>query len=390
MPGVRVLVDYRAALKSRSGVGEYTHGLVAALASRFPPGHADGLDLTIFSSSWRDRLSVAPELRQVRAIDRRIPVAGLNLAWHRLEWPSAERLTGRTFDVTHSLHPLLLPARAAAQVVTIHDLNFLAHPDRTRAEIRRDYPALARSHARRADRVIVVSRFTAREVERALDVPADRISICSPGAPAWEPRSTAPASGYVLFLGTLEPRKNIGTLLDAWARLVSTRRAGAPPLPDLVLAGHAPPDAAVWRQRITEPPLSGHVRHIGYVAPDDRRALYEGARLLVQPSFEEGFGLPVLEAMTLGIPVVAANRGALPEVLGDAGLLVDPDDPDGMAAAIARVIDDEALAASCAARGVAGSRRYRWTDTADRVREAYHLASETRARRLADPRCVSA
>lgn len=386
---MRVLIDYRAALKSRSGVGEYTHGLVAALASRFPAESDRPLQLSIFSSSWRDRLRVAPELARVRAIDRRIPVAGLNLAWHRLGWPSAETLTRATFDVTHSLHPLLLPARAAAHVVTVHDLNFLAHPERTRAEIRRDYPSLARAHAHRADRIIVVSQFTAREVERAFQVPAARISVCSPGAPDWTRRRSMPSEGYVLFLGTLEPRKNVGTLLDAWTRLVSRRRSTARRV-ELVLAGHAPAEAAAWLDRIAKPPLAGGVRHIGYVVPDTRRALYEGASMLIQPSFEEGFGLPVLEAMTLGVPVVAANRGALPEVLGDAGLLVDPEDAEGMAIAIARMLEDERLAASCAERGVVQSQRYRWIDTADRVYEAYQLAVDERARRLGDSRCASA
>ena len=147
----------------------------------------------------------------------------------------AELLTGQQFDVVHSMHPLLLPARHAAQVVTIHDLNFLRHPERTRAEIRRDYPALAREHAHRADRVIVVSAFTAADVVRLLDVPMDRISICSPGGPAWRPRESAPAGGYLLFFGTLEPRKNLGALLDAYTELADRR----PDLPELVLAGKA-------------------------------------------------------------------------------------------------------------------------------------------------------
>ena len=159
-------------------------------------------------------------------IDRRVPVGLLNLAWHRLGWPPAETLTGGAFDVTHSLHPLLLPSRAAAQVITIHDLNFLTHPERTRAEIRRDYPALARAHAHRADRIIVPSQFTAGEVERRLGVPADRISVCSPGAPDWTPRDAAPDGGYVLFFGTLEPRKNVGGLLDAYETLLLARAPG--------------------------------------------------------------------------------------------------------------------------------------------------------------------
>ena len=126
------------------------------------------------------------------------------------------------------------------------------------------------------------------------------------------------------------------------------------------------------------------MRHIGYVDPANRQALYEGARLLVQPSFEEGFGIPVLEAMTLGVPVVAANRGSLPEVLGDAGPLVDPERPGDIADAIARLLDDERVR-----RGVRGerarprARRFSWERTAHRVYDVYRQAI---AHRPAEPR----
>ncbi len=191
---MRVLLDYRAALRERSGVGEYTHQLVRALLAA-PPRPGVSIDLTVFSSSSKDRLQADPELDGAQRVDRQIPVRLLNLAWHRLGWPPVERLAGGRFDVAHSMHPLLMPARDAAQVVTIHDLNFLLHPERTRAEVRRDYPALARSHANRADHVIVVSAFTKHEVSRQLGVPDERISICSPGRPAWEPRPAAPSNG---------------------------------------------------------------------------------------------------------------------------------------------------------------------------------------------------
>jgi glycosyltransferase involved in cell wall biosynthesis len=300
-------------------------------------------------------------------------VSVLNLAWHKLEWPSAETLTGARFDVAHSPHPLLLPSRAAARVVTIHDLYFLSHPEGSRAEVRRDYPGLARRHARRADQIIVPSRFTAREVERRLDIPPDLISVCPHGRPDWTARVAPPSDGgYVLFVGTLEPRKNVGGLLDAYERLSGSARARRP-LP-LVLAGQATREARPWLDRIARPPLNEVVRYLGYVAPARRRELYEGARVLVQPSFEEGFGFPVLEAMTLGVPVVAANRGSLPELLGGAGLLVEPDDPDRMAAAIGRMVDDDALAEASAAKGVLRSRHFDWRDTAHRAYEAYQLA----------------
>jgi glycosyltransferase involved in cell wall biosynthesis len=383
---VRVLVDYRPALKERSGVGEYVHQFVRALLAAFPHGDArqaasvedGGLDLALFSSSWKDRFTPFNEIAGATAVDRRVPGKLLNFAWHRLGWPPAELIAGRSFDVTHSLHPLLLPAQNSAQVVTIHDLDFLTHPERTRAEIRRDYPALAREHARRADGIIVISEFTKREVERQLGIAPDRISVCTPGAPPWTPRSHAPSNGYVLFVGTLEPRKNVGGLLDAYEQLVTRRND----VPRLVLAGKALPEAGPWLERLTRPPLHGRVEHIGYVEAPNRRALYEGARLLVQPSFDEGFGIPVLEAMTLGVPVVASNRGALPEVVGDAGPLVDPEADGALSAAIEQLIDDEEFTAICVAKGLTRSRLFSWDQMARGAYAAY--------RRAIDRRCVSA
>jgi glycosyltransferase involved in cell wall biosynthesis len=379
---MRVLMDYRPALRERSGVGEYAYQLARALLAAFPPDAAGRpLELTLFSSSWKDRFERETDIAGARSVDRRVPVSLLNLAWHRLEWPTAETLTGARFDVAHSPHPLLLPSRSAARVVTIHDLYFLTHPERAQAEIRRDYPALTRAHAHRADQIIVPSRFTAIEVERKLEVPAERISVCPHGRPDWSARiGPPPSDGYVLFLGTLEPRKNVGALLDAYERLIGRLKSGGVQrkAPELVVAGRATDDAGPWLSRIARPPFVGTVRYIGYVDPAQRRALYEGARVLVQPSFEEGFGFPVLEAMTLGVPVIAANRGALPELLGDAGMLVEPEDADQMAAAIEQMVEDDALAAGNAARGLARARQFDWQRTAQGVYGAYHAAIERR------------
>jgi glycosyltransferase involved in cell wall biosynthesis len=384
---VRVLIDYRPALRERSGVGEYTHELVRALLAEYAPaGRHRALELTLFSSSWKHRFTGSSDLAGAERIDRRVPVSVLNLAWHRLEWPPIETMSAAAFDVAHSSHPLLMPARAAAQVITIHDLDFLAHPARTHAEIRRDYPALVGDHARRADAVIVSSAFAAGEVERRLGVAAARISICPPGAPEWEPRPATPSDGYLLFFGTLEPRKNVGGLLDAYERLIHDRpeadgRHGRTAVPELILAGRATDAAQPWLERIARAPLAGRVRHVGYVEPARRRDLYLGARLLVQPSFEEGFGITVLEAMSLGVPVVAARRGSLPEVAGDAALFVDPESPDDVARAMQRMLDDAGFAAGCGARGLARARTYRWDTTARRVYDAYQQAIARRAQR---------
>jgi glycosyltransferase involved in cell wall biosynthesis len=367
---VKVLIDYRPALRDRSGAGEYIHQLVRALVTTLGPS---SLNVTLFSSSWKDRLSLAPELNGVEAIDRRIPVRLLNLAWHRLGWPPVEALSRTSFDVTHAPHPLIVPSRRAAHVVTIHDVNFLTNPERTRAEIRRDYPALARAHALRADGIFVPSKFTAAELARRFGVASDRITICPPGAPDWPPRPSAPPQGHVLFLGTLEPRKNVGGLLDAYEKLALKR-----PVPTLVLAGSETSESRVWLDRLARTPLNRVARYVGYVDAERRRQLYEGARLVVQPSFEEGFGMVVLEAMTVGVPVVAANRGSLPEVLGDAGILIDPERSDELAEAIERMLDDPQFADACAAKGVAGARRFRWDISARRAYDAYRQAAEHR------------
>ena len=295
----------------------------------------------------------------------------LNFAWHNVEWPPVESLIGEASDVAFSPHPLLLPARHAAQVVMVHDLDFLKHPERAAREIRRDYPRLAASHARRARRVIVPSAFTADEVRRLLGVPGERISVCPPGIPDWtDPIRTADRDGYLLFMGTLEPRKNIPGLLAAYRTLLED---GVHP-PKLVLAGRAVAASRPYLDAIGRPPLAGRVEHIGYVADEARQRTYAGACALILPSLEEGFGMPALEAMSLGIPVVASARGAVPEVMGDAGLLVDPDDPRALPDALARLLNDTALAASLAERGLVRARGYRWSRTATAVHDAFAAA----------------
>ncbi len=219
--------------------------------------------------------------------------------------------------------------------------------------------------------MIVSSQFAAGEVQRQLAVPASTIAVCPAGAPTWQ---TGPAraseSGYILFLGTLEARKNIGGLLDAFGRLLARIERA----PRLVLAGGAGPDAGPWLTAIAQPPLAGHVEYAGYVPADRREQILKGAQMFVLPSFEEGFGLTALEAMSAGVPVVASNRGSLPEVIGDAGLLIDPDDLESLVDAMARLARDPALRATCAQRGLERARQFSWDQTARDVRRAYEEA----------------
>jgi len=361
---VKILVDYRPALRARTGVGEYVHEMVRAYTAAY------GDDVAVFTSSWKDR--PAPDTASrlgARVVDRRVPVRALNALWHRLSWPPIEMLAGPV-DVIHAAHPLMIPSRRAARVVTVHDLYFLDHPEGTTGEIRRDYPALTARHARAADAVITVSHHGKGLVVSRLGVPADRVYVCPFGAPSWRTLGqtpNAPADGYFLFVGTLVPRKNVPTLLDAYARL----RAAMPDAPRLVIVGAPTPDALPWLQTIAAAPLEGHVDHLGYVREDQREGLYAGARALVLPSLDEGFGVPALEAMSAGVPVIASNRGALPEVVGSAGTLLDPHDVDGFSAAMERVVRDRAWAIAQGAAGLSRAASFTWHASVTRLREAY-------------------
>lgn len=374
-PCVRVLVDYRPALRARTGIGEYVHELARALTA----GAGAALDLTVFSSSWRDRIAAEAlvELPGVRVVDRRLPVAALTWCWHR-GWPPVELLAG-AHDVAHSPTPLLLPARRAAQIVTVFDLHFLDQPDDARGQAQRDFAAYIRHHVQRADHVIAGSRYGASLVTGRLGVAPARVSTTLLGAPPWAADVQAARAGStgrtILFLGTLESRKNVGLLLDGYERLLA-RRSDVPPL---VLAGALGEGGAPWVDRASRAPLARHVTVTGYVSEARRRALFADARVMVVPSLDEGFGLPAVEAMACGVPVIATPVGALPEVLGDAGLFA-PLDAEAWADALDVSTDDTRLRAM-AARGLAQAAGFSWANTAAGTLDAYRAAVATRAER---------
>jgi glycosyltransferase involved in cell wall biosynthesis len=368
-PRVRILIDYRPALRQRTGVGEFAQSLAAALIRELPA--AD--HLTLFSSSWKDRLP-AGVLPGADVVDIRIPVRLLNLAWHRAEWPPVESFAGAV-DVAQSLHPLLLPARDAVRFITIHDVDFLDHPERTTAEIRRDYAALAGSHAQRADGILVPSAHTASQVAARLGARPERVTVFPPVTTGWQPRAEPPPGGPILFVGTIEPRKNVPGLIAAYERLAEAL-ADAPPL---VLAGRI--QAGGESLLRANPVTRARIERRGYVSDEERLRLYQTASMLVLPSFEEGFGIPVVEAMAMGVPVIVSNRGSLPEIAGDAALTAAPDDHAGLASAMQRVLTDAALRRRMVDAGHQRARLYDPAVSARRVLDAYRAAVERRRSR---------
>ena len=292
-------------------------------------------------------------------------------------------LRRRRIDVFHGIDHIGIPlvGKTAKHVVTIHDVIPLIFPEtftlRHRAVARL---GLARVR-RQADRVIVPSHAVKRDVVRHLGIPENLVTVTHHGCeprfhPEADPQSFRDVtvrydlpSRYVLTVGTLEPRKNLTTLLQAFARL---RRAGeVDPGLRLVLAG-----ARGW----LEEPIFRAVRSFGleeavcfpgFIEDDDLADLYRGAELFVFPSLYEGFGLPPLEAMACGVPVVTSNTSSMPEVAGGAAMLVDPLDVDGMAEVIARVLGDAASRARLRDAGIARARQFSWETAAHQVLDTY-------------------
>jgi glycosyltransferase involved in cell wall biosynthesis len=361
-------LDIRPSLSKPTGVGAY----VMALAQRLPEA-APADNFYLFSASLKERYPARDWPRNAILVDRHLPVRSLNYAWNRLEWPTMDRLVGASLDLVHSPTPLLIPARKAKHVVTLHDLFFLKHPDMTQAEIRRDYVPLVRDHVRRADGVICVSEHTASEARLLLDVPPGKIAVIPNGI---DPVFRLPIAdetvdsvlarrglprGAILYIGTDDKRKNLVNLAMAYIGLAGRR----PRLPPLVLVGPGPE----WAQGGT---ISGpQIRATGYLETREIRALMAVSTALVLPSLEEGFGLPVVEAMAAGLPVVCSRGSALEEVAGEAATLVNPLDTRSIADGLEKILSDPARRERQRQLGLERSRKFDWDIAAARTLEFY-------------------
>lgn len=296
---------------------------------------------------------------------------GRDLWWHQGGVERAARHTGA--DLLH-LPAAIGPIRGTMPtVVTIHDLSVLHAPQDFRPWFRHYARIVIPRLARRAVRVIAVSEATRADVVEHLGVPEDRVVVVPNGVdvsrePIADSRKMELPARYVLSVGTLEPRKNLLRLFEA-IRMLAER----PATRDIVLV-HAGGYGWLADDIVREahsPPLRDRVRLLGYVTQGELTSLYGQASLLAYPSLFEGFGLPVLEAMAHGCPVVTSDRSSLPEVAGDAALLVDPESVESIAEGIARLWEDDALAADFRARGLERARSFSWERTARLTADVY-------------------
>ncbi len=280
----------------------------------------------------------------------------------RLSWEMLRHAPDVLFVPAHVV-PFIHPRRT---VVTLHDLGYRAFPDAHPARDRRYLALSTRWSARTARRIIAVSGATRDDLVRHLRVPPDKIAVVPHGvSPAMRPAPPDAVrelrerldivSPYVMALGTVQPRKNLRRLIEAWGAVVA---AGLPHT--LIVAGREGWLTDAIHAEVAARGLSSRVRFTGYVADADLPALYTGADALAFVSLYEGFGMPALEAMACGTPVIAANTTSLPEIVGNAALLVDPLDPAAIAAAITRVVSDAPLRARLRAAGLARAAHFTW------------------------------
>jgi glycosyltransferase involved in cell wall biosynthesis len=382
---MKVGVDATPLLGPRTGVGRYVAGLVEALAE-LPGGEPEELALIPFT--WRgtaDLPRVAPAGPRLRCGRRRVPARLLHAAWTAVAFPPVEWLAGPV-DVFHATNFVAPPARRAATVVTIHDLTYLRHPEMVTAASAR-YRDLVPRALRRGATVCTPTAAVGAEVADAYRLPPERLVVtplgvdpawraATPPDPAWLAATGLPER-YLLFVGSREPRKNLPTLLAAYRQLLgglvpgAGRGASGSPVPPLVLVG-----PAGWGEALDLAGLPAEaVRTPGYLPEDDLARVVAGAAALVFPSWYEGFGLPALEALACGTPVVASDLPALREVLDGQAELVPPGDAAALADALARVLEDPGGEPARTARRTRAA-AFTWAACAQATLTAYRRALE--------------
>lgn len=265
-------------------------------------------------------------------------------------------------DLFHALNQRVdQPARVT--VCTFHDL-FALTGDYSTTDFRERFAGQARQAAENSDAIIAVSRFTARHVEDLLGVASSRIYVIPHGVRMPAAFVSGPREKMILFVGAIQRRKNIARLVSAFEQTPSGWR--------LTLAGATDGyQAATELRAVEESPRRSDIDVLGYVDSATLASLYARARIFAFPSLEEGFGIPVLEAMAHGIPVVTSQSSALPEAAGDAALLVDPLDTGALADALNRLASDEDLCAELIRRGVERARLFPWQAAVDKTWEVY-------------------
>lgn len=364
---VAVAIDATPLLGVRTGVGESVAGFIEAVAA------APDLAIVGYGLSANAGRSLPERLPASVTPGRRVPIpaAALLRAWARCNHPAAEVWTGPV-DVVHGTNFVVPPSRKAARLVTVHDLASLRFPELCSPTSRR-YPGLIRRAVEQGASIHTVSKSMADEVMEGFHVGADRVHVIHNGlAPLPPPRphdeSRPP---YILAIGTVEPRKGLPDLVAAFDRVAES-------VPDvqLIIAGPAGWGEDALTAALRTARHVGRIHRIGWT--EDRSSLIAGAQVLAYPSLYEGFGLPPLEAMSLGVPVVTTTAGAIPEVVGDAAVLVEPRDVSALAEGLLVALRDSATRDRLITAGSEQARRFTWPRAGEQLARLYRTLAEAR------------
>ena len=362
---MNICIDMRPALSRPTGVGVYLKNMVRNLALLDEGNH-----YLLFSSSWKERFPRTVHGKNFEVVDLRLPVRFLNFAWNRFSTPRIESLVRRPVDIVHSPTPLVIPSKHARKITTVMDLYFYFHPEETQNEIKRDYAELVQKHCMISDAVIAISEHTKQQLVEHLKVPASRVYTIHLGADRFFSERVSEEElnrvlaqygipqPYFLFVGAPDPRKNLKLLYQAFECLNEDVT--------LVLAGPKREEDSMTNS------AAGKIIRTGYVPSENLRALYQGAVALTFPSFEEGFGLPLLEAMASGIPVVASRIPVFQEICGDAFLSFGNDSIEELSEAMRKIINDSTLRDQLIAQGTERIEKFSWRDTAAKTLEIYN------------------
>jgi len=369
-----VALDVSYMQRGSTGIGRYTSGLLRGLLNR-------GERPELILHGWSLRLSNA-ELESlaapgVRTAVARIPGPIKRFYWTRLRVPPLSTLIGH-FDIFHGAEPLLPPLGSARGIVTVHDMAYLRYPEFFERPVLRRDPHVRRA-LRDARAIIVPSRATMADLVEALGVEEGKITLvrppvlpaCSPAGDLRADDAVLAAHGirapFALFVGTLEPRKNLPSLIEGFARL---HVRGGRDL-DLVIAGQRGWMYEGVLEAIRRSPARARIRMLGFVTDDDLASLYRRALFFVYPSFYEGYGSPVGEAMASGLPVITSDNSALREIASGAALLVDPRDTLQIADAMDALLNDGKTRSALGAAGLARIRELNAGDTATALVQLY-------------------
>ena len=351
---LRVAADGRALVGNRTGIGVHAAEIASRLGVEPPPVIASHAEIA-------DREG----LESCRFVVDRAPNG---VVWQQLILSRVVVREG--CDVLWGPHATLPMSLSIPAVVSIHDLTSITMPLRHRLRTILSFNTFIRRSLEMASKIAAVSRLAADEVIRGFGIAPSKIEIVPNGVSAeFTPGTNRDAAEpFVLYVGTLEPRKGIGELLEAWSSLPGTR-------PKLVLAGDPGWGTSPLLRHYRDSVAAGKIEVSGFVDRSRLRELYRTCAVFVYPSHFEGFGLPPLEAMACGAPVVAARGGAIPDTVGDAALLVTPGDAGALRDAIVRVLSDAALARDLAAKGPERARLFTWDSSAARMAELLREAS---------------